>query len=514
MRGPLAYYNAMGHPAPKKIEITNNVFPEVFPTPMNAMRVLVIDDEPAVRQIMAAHVKQAGYDVEQAASAAQAAARLVRGDVDIALCDIQMPDGNGIELVKNTLASGFDTTFIMVTAFASTETAIEALRAGAADYITKPLRTEELLHRLSQIAALRNLRRENSALRKTVSENASKFFTFASAAMLEVERLVSRVAPTASTVLITGESGTGKGVIARAMHAQSGRTGGAFVSVNCSAIPEALLESEFFGHTKGAFTGADRVRKGLFVEADGGTLFLDEIGELTLQMQTKLLHVIEEKEVRALGSEQSRRVDVRVIAATNRDLQQMVADGKFREDLYFRVNMFHIHIPPLRERPDDIKGLIRHVLRGIERGSPARRSQVVDAGAEELLLAYPWPGNVREIENVLNRAHLMADGDCISLADIPPQITRAIAISPAAMDPSYQDSGKSGNDAAHEGNLRDQLRGFEAQVISLAIAAAGGDRRLAASRLGIGLSSLYRKLEEFSATAAPGDTPQPGSAVA
>ena len=461
------------------------------------MRVLIIDDEPAVRQIMAAHVKQAGYDVDQAGSAVDAAAKLVRGDVDVALCDIQLPDGNGIDLVKNTRASGIDTTFIMITAFASTETAIEALRAGAADYIMKPLRTEELLHRLAQIASLRHLRNENLALRTAVIENAPKFFRFVSPSMLEVERLISRVAPTATTVLITGESGTGKGVIARALHAQSGRTAGTFVSVNCSAIPETLMESEFFGHIKGAFTGADRVRKGLFVEADGGTLFLDEIGELPLHMQTKLLHVIEEKEVRPIGAERSRRVDVRIIAATNRDLQRMVADGKFREDLYFRLGMFHIHAPPLRERQDDLRALIRHVMHDIGTENRAGRTQQIDVAAEEVLLAYNWPGNVREIENVLNRAHLMADGDCITLADIPPQITRASPASPATIPHAIRELGKTSDDALIEGNLREQLHRFEVHVISQAIAAADGDRRVAAIRLGIGLSSLYRKLEEF-----------------
>ena len=465
---------------------------------MNSLRVLVIDDEPAVRQIIAAHVKQAGYDVDQAGGAAEAAAKLVRGDVDIALCDIQMPDGNGLDLVKSIRESGIDTTFIMVTAFASMETAIDALRAGATDFITKPLRSEELLHRLSQVAALRNLNKENTVLRKAVNENAPRLFQFGSASMLEVDRLVRRVAPTASTVLITGESGTGKGVVARALHAQSGRTSGAFVAVNCGAIPETLLESEFFGHTKGAFTGADRVRKGLFVEADGGTLFLDEIGELPLHTQTKLLHVIEEKEVRALGSEQSRRVDVRIIAATNRDLQSMVADGKFREDLYFRLGMFHIVVPPLRERREDIKALLEHVLRGMAVSNGVGRLPQIDSAAEEVLMAYHWPGNVREVENVLNRAHLMADGDRITLADIPPQITRAIVTTSVTPLPANPGFATVGNDVAPTGDLRELLRRYENQVISLAIAAAGGDRRAAAGKLGIGLSSLYRKLEEFS----------------
>lgn len=480
---------------------------------MNSLRVLVIDDEPAVRQIIAAHVKQAGYDVDQAGGAAEAAAKLVRGDVDIALCDIQMPDGNGLDLVKSIRESGIDTTFIMVTAFASMETAIDALRAGAADFITKPLRSEELLHRLAQVASLRSLRKENSVLRKVVNETAPRLFQFGSASMLEVERLVRRVAPTNSTVLITGESGTGKGVIARELHAQSGRTSGSFVSVNCGAIPETLLESEFFGHTKGAFTGADRVRKGLFVEADGGTLFLDEIGELPLHTQTKLLHVIEEKEVRALGSEQSRRVDVRIIAATNRDLQSMVAEGKFREDLYFRLGMFHIVVPPLRARREDIRALLQHVLRGMAAGNGTGRLPQIDPAAEETLVAYRWPGNVREVENVLNRAHLMADGDCITLADIPPQITRDFASVSAALPPLNPETGITSVDAAPAGDLREQLRRYETEVISLAIAAAGGDRRVAANRLGIGLSSLYRKLEEFSAATDPAGVTQPVSVI-
>ena len=488
-----------GHRLPRKIFLK-----------MSSMRVLVVDDEPAVRQIMAAHIKQAGYEVDQAASATEATAKLTRGNFDVALCDIQMPDGNGIDLVKSARASGIETTFVMVTAFASTETAIEALRAGATDYITKPLRTEELLHRLAQIVSLRSLSKENSALRKVVSENASRLFRCTSTSMLEVERLVGRVAPTNSTVLITGESGTGKGVVARSLHAQSGRTGGSFVAVNCGAIPETLLESEFFGHTKGAFTGADRARKGFFAEADGGTLFLDEIGELTLQMQTKLLHVIEEKEVRALGSEQPRRVDVRIIAATNRDLQQMVAERRFREDLYFRLGMFHIHLPPLRDRLDDIRGLIRHVLGSMDTGRPlGSRPQQIDASAEEALLAYAWPGNVREIENVLNRSHLMADGDCITLADIPPQITKSTLVS-RSPPLEHPQSNSTAGEVSREGSLREQLRQFEFGVISMAIEVAGGDRRLAANRLGIGLSSLYRKLEEFSTPADAADSASGG----
>jgi two-component system response regulator AtoC len=447
------------------------------------MHILIVDDEPALRQILAARVAAAGHTVAQAANVAEARALLARGEFDVALCDIRMPDGDGLQLLRETKQAGLDTTFVMITAFGSVESAVEALRAGAFDYVTKPVSNEELLHRLGQIAALRGLREENRALRAAVSENARRVFQFTSPPMLAVDRLVTKVAPTDSTVLITGESGTGKTLIARAIHAQSGRCGAPFVAVNCGAIPETLLEAEFFGHTKGAFTSADRARKGLFMQADRGTLFLDEVGELPLAMQTKLLHAIEDKEVRPLGAEQPRRVDVRLIAATNRDLQAMVREGTFREDLFFRLSVFHIHVPPLRERQADLRALIRYLI-GTAAAERASEPQL-DAAAEEALLAYPWPGNVRELENVLARALIVADGDRITLADLPPEVARAAAAQAPAAAP------------ATGGTLRAQLRRFESEVIQRALEQADGDRRLAAQRLGIGLSSLYRKLEEL-----------------
>ena len=452
---------------------------------MASLNVLIIDDEPALRQILAAITRQAGYSVVEAGGAAEAAAKLARGDVDVALCDIKMPDGNGIDLVRNTRGSGIDTAFVMVTAFGSMETAVEALRAGASDYIVKPVNAEEVLHRLSRIEALRGLREENQALRRAVGERAPKMYRFTSPGMLEIERLAGKVAPTDSTVLITGESGTGKGLIARAIHEKSRRGDGLYLQVNCSAIPENLLESEFFGHTKGAFTSADRARKGLLLQADRGTLFLDEIGELPLHMQTKLLHVIEDKEVRALGSEQVRRVDTRIIAATNRDLQEMVRQGGFREDLYFRLSMFHIHIPPLRERQPDIRGLIHYLLQQAGPDADGSRVSEIDPEAEELLLAYGWPGNVRELENVINRANILADGNCLTVADLPQSVMRGGS---AAGAPGT---------VAREGCLRDRLRRIEGDIVQRAIEEAGGDRRAAAQKLGIGLSSLYRKIEEL-----------------
>lgn len=450
------------------------------------MHVLVIDDEAALRQILSNLVSRAGYSVDVASTVVEATAKLVRGDVDVALCDVRLPDGDGIELVRSFKASGtgIETQFIMVTAFASMETAVEALRAGATDYIVKPVHNEELLHRLAQIEAMCGLRAENKALRNLVTGGRG-LYKFNSPAMQQVDRLISKVAVTNSTVLITGESGTGKGVAARSIHEQSPRAAFPFIPVNCSAIPENLLESEFFGHTKGAFTGADKARKGLFTEADRGTIFLDEIGELPLNLQTKLLHVIEDKQIRSVGSEQSRSVDVRIIAATNRNLEEMVKEGKFREDLYFRLSMFNIHMPPLRERRSDISGLIRYLVHNAGLDSSGEMLEM-DAEAEEFMLSYKWPGNVRQLENVINRVHILADGSLITLADLPPEISN---------QGTAQES--KGRLVAGEGSLRDQLRQREAELIAKAISDAGGDRKAAAQKLGIGLSSLYRKLEEL-----------------
>jgi len=453
---------------------------------MSSMHVLVLDDELALREILGSVVAKAGYSVDMAASAKEAAAKLARGDVDVALCDIKLPDGNGIDLVRDALTKGIDTAFIMVTAYGSMETAVEALRAGASDYIVKPVRNEELLHRLARIAAVRGLREENQALRKAVKASSEVLYRWESPPMLELERMINRIAPTDSTVLLTGESGTGKGVIARAIHEQSRRRESPFVVVNCSAIPEQLLESEFFGHTKGAFTSADRAHRGLIVQADQGTIFLDEIGELPLHMQAKLLHVIEDKIVRPVGSEQARHVDARIVAATNRDPQALVAQGKFRGDLYFRLSVFQIHAPPLRERQSDVRGLVRHLLSMARDANGRPRAVEMDPGVEEILLGYAWPGNVRQVNNVISRLLLLAEGDCIVAGDLPAEVSRN---SPSAMQP--------GTRIAEAGYLRDRVRRFEADVIRCAVEEADGDRRAAAQRLGIGLSSLYRKIEDL-----------------
>ena len=451
----------------------------------SSLQILVIDDEPAIRQILAASISRAGHSVEVAGSGREALLRLTKGDVEVALCDINMPDLTGIEVVREARTAGVDTTFIMMTAYSSVATAIEAMKAGAFDYMIKPLRSEELTQRLMQIADMRGLRGENEALRKLVVGRNDGSCPTVSQAMRALDRLVAKVAPTDSTVLITGESGTGKGVAARAIHLQSQRASQPFIPVNCGAIPENLIESEFFGHTKGAFTGADRARKGLFLEADKGTIFLDEIGELPLELQVKLLHVIEAKEIRPLGSEQTRKVNVRIIAATNRDLREMATAGRFREDLYFRLSGFHLTVPALRERREDIPALIHYLLaRGSERFGVSGRL-AIDPDAEEILLGYDWPGNVRELENVLQRATILAEEGRITIADLPPHITPVVS--------------EGGSTAVRQGSgaLREQVRDYEHILILRGIEECGGDRRVAAQRLGIGLSSLYRKLEEY-----------------
>jgi len=451
---------------------------------MPSLHVLVIDDEPAARQVLAEAVSNGGYSVDVAADAAEATAKLSRGDVDVALCDIQLPDGRGIDILKQSRSAGSDTTFVMVTAYASVETAVEALRAGAFDYLIKPVRHVEVLHRLSQIEAMSELRAENKALRKAIKES-KPLYQFTSNAMTKVERLVDKIAVTDSTVLVTGESGTGKSVIARTIHERGTRREGPFLPVNCGAIPEQLLESELFGHTKGAFTSADRARKGMFLEADRGTLFLDEISELPLHMQAKLLHVIEDKQVRPIGSEQSRRVDVRIIVATNSDLTALVSQGRFREDLYFRLSMFEISIPPLRERAEDIRGLIRFVLDANQRLKGASRPIDLDPEAEDIVLRHSWPGNVRELENVINRACILVEGDTISVDELPAGIIKAVSSQPLAASAM-----------ADSFSLHDQRLSFEAEIIRRAIHEAGGDRKVAARRLNISVSSLYSKLNE------------------
>jgi DNA-binding NtrC family response regulator len=448
--------------------------------------VLVVDDELATRQILSEAIAEAGYIVYTAADAYEAIKILTVEDVAVALCDIRMPGIDGIELMKQVRASDIDTTFIMFTAHASVDSAVLALKAGAADYIIKPVRNEEILHRLRHVETMRNLQDENKTLRRIVVGADEESFQFTSPSMQNVERMIRKVAPTESAVLITGESGTGKGVAARKIHQASLRRHGPFIPVNCSAIPHALMESEFFGHVKGAFTGADKTRKGLFLQADRGTLFLDEIGELPLDLQPKLLHALEDKKIRPVGSEQMRDISVRIVAATNRNIGDLVKAGKFREDLYFRLCGFEILVPPLRERAADIPNFLKFMLQCASHQNTDEVQTSVDPLADEILNSYPWPGNIREFENAIKRSLIMAEGNRITVADLPPDITRHI-----------QKSGNKGTGIASTSSLRDKMRRVEADLLLNAIEDCCGDRKAAADRLDISLSSLYRKLQEY-----------------
>jgi two-component system response regulator AtoC len=447
------------------------------------LHVLVIDDEPAIRQILAAQITDAGHLVSTAGDGKSALKCLLKGDIDVAFCDLRMPDINGIDVIKETTSAGIDTAFLVMTAFASVDSAIQAMRAGAYDYMLKPLRDDDVINRLENLGDVIGLRSENQVLRQIIHGQEQNQCTMASPAMRAIDNLIEKVAPTDSTVMITGPSGVGKGSIASSVHNQSPRSSGPFIPVNCGAIPESLLESEFFGHTKGAFTGADRAKRGLFVEADQGTIFLDEVGELPLNMQVKLLHVIEDQFVRAVGSSQSRKINVRIVAATNQDLEVMVREGTFREDLYFRLNVFRIEIPPLQQRPEDVSLLVDFFVEKESRKLRIQHSISIDAEARDQLCSYHWPGNIRELHNVISRALILAEDSTISPKDLSVEIGGADSLAQ-----SIHLSGR--------GDLKEQMRTFEVAAISQAIETAGGDRKAAATRLGIGLSSLYRKLGE------------------
>jgi len=449
---------------------------------MRSLQILIIDDEPAIRQILSNTASNAGHSVAVAANGEEALKRLAQGDIDVAVCDIRMPDITGIEVVEKANSQQIDTIFLLMTAFASVDTAVEALRAGAYDYMIKPLRNEDFLNRLERLADVIHLKSENRVLRKLVKNQNSDTCTLVSPAMLQVDRLILKVAPTDSTVLITGPSGSGKGVIAQTIHQNSQRNNRPIIPVNCGAIPENLLESEFFGHTKGAFTGASKAKRGLFVEADQGTIFLDEIGELPLNLQVKLLHVIEDQTVRALGSEQARKIDVRIIAATNKDLEQMVKEGSFREDLFFRLNVFHIPLPPLEQRKEDLPGLIKYFIKKESIKMGLLEPIELQPEAMQSLLAYNWPGNVRELCNVVARSMILSENGSIEVSDLPQNIGLTQYALRDKNDNNYH-------------TLKQQLNNYQLAIIKTAIDEADGDRKLAANRLGIGVSSLYRKID-------------------
>ncbi len=388
-----------------------------------AGKLLIVDDEDSILDFLSLLFESEGFTVDTAHSAAEAQRALNTNSYSLVLCDILMPDGNGLDLLREIKAGSPSTAVVMMTAFTSTKTAIEAMRLGAYDYVSKPFDVEELKI-ISQKAIERaQLADENVYLRRELEQK----YTFnniigKSPSMQSIFALVERIARTTSTVLVHGESGTGKELIARAIHFSSPRAGRRFLSINCGALPENLLESELFGHERGAFTGAVREKKGLFQEADHGTLFLDEIGEMTPSMQVKLLRALQQKVVRKVGGNQEEAVDVRVITATNQDLESRLVSGEFREDLYYRINVLPIHLPPLRQRREDIPLLVDFFLQKYSRQMDLPSRQI-STDAMRMLEAYDWPGNVRELENVIERALALTHGDdTISTRDLPVQL--------------------------------------------------------------------------------------------
>jgi two-component system response regulator HydG len=454
--------------------------------------ILVVDDDQAQRDCLKEDLEREGFAVELAAGGRSGLERVKRGGVDLVVSDVKMPDLDGLDLLREIRAVDPSLYVIVITGFGSIDTAI----LGAYDYLTKPFETDHLLLTIDKALGERVLRSEVVRLREEVNRrDRLDNLIGRSPAMQEVFTLIRRMAGSQVSVLVTGDSGTGKELVARAIHAHGPRKARPFVAMNCSAIPETLLESELFGYARGAHSTANSNRQGLFVEADGGTLFLDEIAEMPLRLQPKLLRVLQDGEVRPLGTNKVERVDVRVIAATNRDLAAHLREGRLREDLYYRLNVVQIHLPPLRARGEDVLPLAEHFLaRSATRADkPLRR---FSESAKKIMLSYTFPGNVRELENVVERAVALAEGEQIGPDDLPPVMRERKSQDRLAT-------------AVAQGLTLDQL---EREFIERVLESEGGNKTRAALRLGLDRKTLYRKLEEYAATPkAGGDTAAPKS---
>lgn len=446
---------------------------------MPANSILIVDDETSVRESLEKVLSKAGYATWTANSGHEALALLAHHQVDIVLSDLKMPDGDGVELLKSIKKDYPDIEVILLTGYGTIETAVDAMREGAYDFISKPPKKAIILSAVERAIERQNLAQENKYLRTQLSKGATlEELVGASPAFTKVLEIIERVAPLISTVLITGESGTGKELVARAIHRKSPRTNNKFIPVNCGAIPENLVESELFGYMKGAFTGAARDKSGLFKAAEGGTIFLDEVVSIPLNLQVKLLRAIEQKEILPVGGTQPEIVDVRIVAATNKNLAEEVQKGYFREDLYYRLNVIDILIPPLRERVDDIPELVNHFLR-IYNAQLSKKIHGVDEAVLQSFVSYAWKGNVRELENVIERAMIMCDGNMLRPEHFPPTLTQKVF-------PEEMQSG-----------LKGSVRKFERDTILKALEVAGHDKNKAAGLLGMSLSSLYRKMTEL-----------------
>ncbi len=446
---------------------------------MTQARVLVVDDEASVCEMLTIALGRLGYHVEAVASAPEALKTVREGGFDVVLTDIRMPRGpDGVELLQQLKEEDPSLQVVLMTAYASLETAVSALRSGASDYITKPFQIEDVCARIDRAFVQRRLLSENRYLRQEVRRTTGPSGLLGESAQIRaIREMIERVAPTTSTVLITGESGTGKELVARAIHDHSPRNTGPFVTVNCGALPEGLLESELFGHKRGSFTGAIRDKEGLFQVADGGTLFLDEVGETSPAIQVRLLRVLQEREIVPVGSTRPINVDVRVLAATNASLEERVAAGTFREDLYYRLNVVPIHVPPLREHREDIPLLTAHFLERYGGQGRSFRPEAI-----ERLSGYDWPGNVRELENVIERTLIMDDEPAIGLKSFPEGLTGAVRERLGAL--------------RQDGTPPD-LETIEKAYIAWVLQKTGGVKTTAAEILGIDPSTLHRKMDRY-----------------
>jgi DNA-binding NtrC family response regulator len=444
----------------------------------NAAKLLIVDDEPIIRESLGEFLTQEGFAVTVAGAAEDALALAQQSHFDLVLCDIQLPGIDGLELLDRLLKISPDTFVMLITAYGTVESAVAAFQRGAHDYLMKPILLDEVLVKIRRLLQYRDLALDNQWLRRELNRDTDADNIIGdSLAMKRIFEVVRKVAPTRSIVLLAGESGTGKELLARAIHRQGPHPEGRFLPVNCAAIPHDLLENQLFGHRKGAFTGADRDQPGVFVHAGNGTVFLDEIAELSLATQAKLLRAIEMKEILPVGAHEQIAVEARVITATNKQLAKEVEAGRFREDLFYRLNVVCITLPPLRERREDIPDLIEFLLAKHARalGKPVRG---VSHEAMQLLMACPWKGNVRELENALQRAVILGEGPLLTPADLPPDLA------PQTDDPHLVD------------DLGEAVRRFEKQHIERVLRRIP-DKKEAARLLGVGLSSLYRRIAEL-----------------
>ncbi|MDY0212983.1 MAG: sigma-54 dependent transcriptional regulator [Desulfuromonadaceae bacterium] len=458
-------------------------------------KILVIDDEPALRHVLHTILSTAGYAVDASADTPTALSMLTESTYALAVCDVRMPGADGMEFLHRALKSCPELCIIMMSAYGTIDSAIACMKQGAFDYISKPFKPDEILLAVKKGLEHRRLRTENIHLRKRLAASTSRPIIHTDPSMRALLKQVKTLAQVRSAVLIRGESGTGKELIAKALHQQGPRAAAPFVALNCSAIAANLVESELFGHARGAFTGADKTHPGLFAAADGGTLFLDEIGELPLDFQPKFLRVLQEREVRPVGSTRTQPVDVRIVAATATDLNAAVAEGRFREDLFYRLAVVELHLPALRQRPGDIPILSRHFLERIARQND-ENPPAISAEALEALTRHSWPGNVRELKNTLEKAMIFHSGDTIEAVDLAAELLQEIGtLSSIPSTQVFSPNGLSSFDS--DLSLKRATAALECHHIRAALHQTRGNRTQAARILEISLRALHYKIQQY-----------------